>query len=396
MNRCCWSGIDRRGQRVHGCCAADHPTALEEALAERGIALLRRYPPPRRCGLHSPGERSRLATLRRLARLLEAGAPLSEALRALAAQSRHARERLQLRHVRHQVERGTPLPEAFAAAWPDFDPVHRALLEAGTWTGDLPGALARIADEQERRLQLRRSIRQACAYPAVVGAAALALMAMLLLVLVPRFEAVIGTAPEDLPALTRAVLATSEAITTLLPMATAIALAAIAGVMALRRSPPWRRTLRRLTDRLPWLGTTRYHADLARWCGTLAELLRAGVPLLQALPLAERAAAGGSLERPLQALQRRVRAGEPFAGALRRALPAATEAVQLAGVGEASGRLDEALAEAAEGYKQALEDRLKRLATVLEPLLIVLMGVITALVVAALYLPVFQIGGPIQ
>ncbi len=394
MARLSWHGIDASGRRLQGRCQADSPRALRHALAAQGIAVLEthRQLRPLRRRRAAPAERA--ATLRRLASVVEAGAPLNEALRAVAAQAAHPELRKGLRAIRYALERGTDLATAFQDAYPSFQAVHTALLEAGTWTGDLPGALRHIAADLERRDAILRQLRRAGTYPAVVALLALALTGFLLAFVVPRFEAIFGPSSTELPFLTRAIIAASDAVARLGPLVLGalLALAPLAAVAA-QRWPGWRRHAIAMLVRLPTLGDMLREAALSRWCGTLARLLQAGVPLLQALPLAAEAGHGAALEPGLRRLERRVRTGDTFGAALRATVPDADEAAHLVAIGEASGRLEEMLTEAGATYQERLEARLQRLSALLEPALIVLMGLITAGVVAALYLPIFQMGG---
>ncbi|ABM62785.1 type II secretion system F family protein [Halorhodospira halophila] len=393
MARLSWRGLDAGGRRLSGTCHADSPSAVHHALAEQGVAVTavrRELWRPRR---RQPGSARRAAILRRLASVLEAGAPLSEALRVTAAQAPDAALRNGLRGVRYAVERGTDLATAFGTEFPGLRPAHRALLAAGTWTGDLPAALGSVAAEIEREAAIVAQLRRALTYPAVVAGAALTLIALLLTAVVPRFAGLFEQSGEPLPAPTRAVLAASEGFAVVAPATLLLGLVTGIGLTAaLRRRPAWRRHAAAGLARMPWLGTLLLEAALSRWSATLARLHGAGVPLLDALPRAAEAARGADLEPRLAHLGQRIGAGESLAEALRKSLPESREISQLVAIGERSGRLEELLHEAATLHQQRLEARLQRAGALLEPALILLLGAITAGVVAALYLPVFRMG----
>lgn len=394
MARLSWRGVDPQGRRLSGTCHADSAAAVRHALAARGIEVLRvrrelRLPRRRRARVAE-----RAAALRRLAAVLDAGAPLDAALRTVSAREPRIELRDGLRALRRAVERGGDLAPAFQEALPGLQPAHTALLEAGTWTGDLPGALRSVAEELERRDALRRQLRRAMAYPAVVAGAALAVLSLLLLGVVPRFEAIFAQSGQPLPAATRLIIAASDAFALVAPLlmgAAAVAAATLAPL--LRRRPAWRLRATAALTRLPGIGPSLREAALSRWCETLSRLLGAGVSLLDALPRAAEAARGAALGPALERLERRVSAGEPLAAATRTGLPEAPDAAHLIAVGESAGRLEEMLAEAASLYRQRLETRLERLSAFLEPALIVVLGILTAGVVGALYLPVFEMGG---
>ncbi len=394
MARLSWRGVDAQGRRLSGTCHADSAAAVRHALAARGIAVLRvrrelRLPRRRRARVAE-----RAAALRRLAAVLDAGAPLDAALRTVSAREPRIELRDGLRALRRAVERGSDLAPAFQDALPGLQPAHTALLEAGTWTGDLPGALRSVAEELERRDTMRRQLRRAMAYPAVVAGTALAVLSLLLLGVVPRFEAIFAQSGQPLPAATRLIIAASDAFALVAPLlvgAAAVAAATLGPL--LRRRPAWRLRATAALTRLPGIGPSLREAALSRWCETLSRLLGAGVSLLDALPRAAEAARGAALGPALERLERRVSAGEPLAAATRTGLPEAPDAAHLIAVGESAGRLEEMLAEAASLYRQRLETRLERLSAFLEPALIVVLGILTAGVVGALYLPVFEMGG---
>ncbi|MFP4183330.1 MAG: type II secretion system F family protein [Halorhodospira sp.] len=394
MARLSWRGVDRHGRRLHGSCHADSATVLVRVLEARGIAVLRTHRElrllPRRS---TPRSAEQATALRQLASLLEAGAPFDEALRTLAQQQAH-RLRESLRHVRLGVEHGEDPATAFSRALPGLSQAHTALLHAGLWTGDLPGALRSVAAEIERQEAILHQLRRAATYPAIVAGTVLALLTLLLLVVVPRFEAIFAQGGQSLPQATRLVIAAADAFALAAPILFGVA-ATTAGVLLPlgRRWPTLRQRLGAALRRIPGIRPLVHDAALSRWCGILARLLGAGVPLLDALPQATGAGYGTALEPGMERLAQHIAVGEPLAVAVRSKLPQAPEAAQLIAVGEATGRLEEMLSEASELYQGRLEARLQRLAGLLEPSLILLLGAITAGVVAALYLPVFEMGG---
>ncbi|MFP4648715.1 MAG: type II secretion system F family protein [Halorhodospira sp.] len=190
MARLSWRGVDRHVRRLHGSCHADSARVLIRVLEARGITVLRVHRElrllPRRS---TPRSAEQATALRQLASLLEAGAPFDEALRTLAQQQAH-RLRESLRHVRLGVEHGEDPATAFSRALPGLSQAHTALLHASLWTGDLPGALRSIAAEIERQEAILHQLRRAAIYPAIVAGTVLALLTLLLLDVVPRFEAI--------------------------------------------------------------------------------------------------------------------------------------------------------------------------------------------------------------
>ncbi|WP_200192514.1 type II secretion system F family protein [Halorhodospira abdelmalekii] len=399
MKRLRWHGVDKDGRRLSGVCDAETSALLGYALRAQGIepvTIHRTLRPPRRTP-PTPSRAAQASLLRRLATLLDAGAPLERALRSSASQESNGLLRDGLRRARRAVEHGRSLGHAFAHALPELTATHRALLSAGERSGDFVAALRAVAEEIERSDETLRRLRRAAAYPAVIVIAAAALLALLLLFIVPRFAALFAHAEGELPGPTRLVMATAELLATTLPLWCALASFLAILPWCYRRLSPGRRRAcsvvwSRAASHLPGIGTLLFDAALSRWSGTLARLLSAGIPLLEALPLANNATGSHHSSNKLAQLTKRLHNGERFAAAFHALLPTARTTAQLIAVGEEAGRLDEMLAHAARYHHERLTERLDRLSALIEPTLIVLVGGLTALIVVALYLPVFQLG----
>lgn len=398
MRRYSWQGLDWRGNRIDGSCHADSAQLLHLTLQQRGIEPLtiqpRLWSLPQRTR-ESRSARKRAATLRRIAAVLAAGTTLDRALRIIAAQEDNQLLRHGLRGARHGVEHGQSITLAFSSALPGLSNTHQALLQAGERSGDIISALTGVADELDRQAALIDQLRRAATYPAVVASAAVGLIAMLLLFIVPRFEVAFDRAHQTLPAPTRAVMGAAEAFATSLPALLAGLLIGLVAAFLHRRHAPSSNAIYDLLSYLPWSAGLISDATMSRWCGTLARLLGAGIPLLEALPLALGTCRCTALAKRLERLERAIAGGERFAPALRTHLPQARSSAQLIAIGEESGRLGEMLSICADEYQQRLEQRIQRGTAVIEPALIIFMGLITAGIVAALYLPIFQLGATI-
>lgn len=395
MSRFQWRGIDWHGNAVSGTCNAESAHLLRWVLRQHGIepiaVHLQLWPAP--TGSRQATKPSRqAATFRRLATLLETGTTIDRALQIICAQEKNLHLRDSLRHARRSVEHGNSLTASFAAALPALNSTHKALLQAGERSGDMIGALQGIATELERQAELLSQLRRSITYPAIVGCAAVSLIAMLLLLIVPRFEAAFAHSNAPLPLPTRAVMGVAEGFAAALPyLGGLLSLGAVATWLYRRRATPGK-TLYDLLSHLPVTGPVIRDATLNRWCGTLARLLSAGIPLLDALPVASRTSKCAATFERLLCLERTIRAGERFAPALRSCLPEADRAAQLVAIGEESGRLAEMLDHAAHDHKTQLERRIQSFTALIEPTLIILMGLVTAAIIAALYLPIFKLG----
>lgn len=398
MHKYAWRGIDWRGQRMSGTCSADSAQLLHLALQQRGIeplSIRRRLRPLATRVREARNPAKRAATLRHIAVVLQAGTTLDRALRIIASQETNQPLRDGLRSARHGVEHGHSITHAFSSAIPGLSTTHKALLQAGERSGDIIGALRGVADELDRQAALRAQLRRAATYPAVVASAATGLISMLLLFIVPRFEAAFSHTNQPLPAPTRAVMGAAEAFSAGLPYLLALLLLGTAGGFLYRRYAPHGNLLYDCLSHLPWSSRVINDATLSRWCSTLSRLLEAGIPLLEALPLATRTCRCTSTAHRLSKIESSLAGGERFAPAMRYHLPQARNSAQLVAIGEESGRLAEMLSLCADTHQQALEQRLQQGAAIIEPALIVFMGILTAGIVAALYLPIFQLGATI-
>ncbi|BAU58437.1 type II secretion system F family protein [Halorhodospira halochloris] len=394
-----WRGIDWRGKELSGTCSADSAQLLHLALQQRGIEPLsihrRLWPSPTRYR-EAQNPRKRSATLRRIAAVLEAGTRLDRALRIIAAQEPNPTLRNGLRDARHGVEHGHSITLALGNAMPGLSSTHLAILQAGERSGDIISALQGVADELDRQADLVAQLRRAATYPAVVASAATALITMMLLFVVPRFEVAFGQANQDLPIPTRLVMGAADIFAASLPVLIALLGITLAAALLYRRLYPHSNAAYDLLGRLPWSAGIVNDANMSRWYGTLSRLLGAGIALLEALPLASRTCKCTATAKSLEHIERAIGGGERFAPAVQLYLPQARSSAQLIAIGEESGRLGEMLGICANEHQQSLEQRIQRGAAVIEPALIVFMGIVTAGIVAALYLPIFQLGATIN
>jgi general secretion pathway protein F len=351
-----------------------------DAAGRRGLLAGRRWSP------------ARLADLtRQLAGLLGAGLTLTRALTTMIEQETQPAVRATLGRVRGRVEAGSSLSEALAGEPAAFSPTYRAVVAAGETAGDLPGVAARLADYLETRHTLRLKVMSALAYPAIVCVVALAVVSGLLVYVVPQVVSVFEHTKVQLPLLTRAMLGLSTALRAgwwlWLPL--------LAGGFWLARDL-WRRpTVRARIDRtllgVPGIGPAWRSVDSARAASTLAMLSTAGVPLLTALDTVGRTLTNSALREALTAATAEVREGVRLSRALARSGRFPPLLVQLIDNGEATGRLSDMLEHAARTQQAEVERRLLLLTSLLEPLLVLAMGLLVLLIVLAVMMPIIEI-----
>src|SRR5438477_6272693 len=325
---------------------------------------------------------------RQLATLVASGMPLDTALAAVAQQSDQAAVARVLEAIRDQVAAGEPLAAALSRFPRTFSELYRGLVAVGAETGQLGIVLSRLADYLEARQALRQEFVMALVYPALVTIIALAVIATLLLYVVPQIVAVYQQSRQALPFLTRALIASSDFLrATGWYWLGAMALFAI-GVTLLLRREYWRDRWHTVLLRLPVAGRVLSGLDTARFASTLSILTGSGAPLLRALDTAAGVVWARPMRRAADAVAAHVREGVSLARALasQRVFPPLL--VHLVANGEQSGQLPAMLDRAAREQEQDVERRLTWLAALVQPLLIVFMGAIVLVLVLAVMLPI--------
>ena len=386
-----WTGRDARGLPRQG--------TLEAADAGLAFALLRRQGVEveqlQRQWWSRPQEvkpAAVTAMVRQWAVLMRAGISLVPALELLHRSAATPALADLLARVRQDVEGGQPLSVALAQHPQVFGPLHVSLVQAGESAGILETMLERLAQTLEKNEKLRARLRAALTYPLVVVVLALAVLVLMLLFVVPVFEEVFQSFGAALPWSTRAVLGLSDALGTGAPWA---ALMALPLALLWRRAwqrPAWQRQWHRQVLGWPVFGGLVRDTVVARWAHTLSALLEAGVPLTEALPVAGKAAGHPLYERLNEHLQRRVAQGGRLSEGMAHTGRFPDMLVQLCATGEESGTLGPLLGKAAELTAEALDARVQALASLIEPLIIVLLGGAIGVILVAMYLPIFQLG----
>ena len=335
---------------------------------------------------------TQLAQLTRsLASLLEAGLTVEQSFNALIEQAESERVRQVLAALRGEVIAGNTIAKALGAFPYVFSDLYRTLVAAGETSGQLPRVLSKLADYLEERQQLRARLTLALIYPAIVFAVALVVVGALLVYVLPQVVQVFQHAHQQLPILTRTLIALS---TFLQATWGAWIGAGIVAVIALRfalRRPGSRAAFHNVLWRLPLIGRVLRQLDAARLAATLSILVGSRVPILQALE----AGTGVMLLLPMRdslaVASRGVREGMPLARALGATRSFPPVMVHLIASGETSGRLDEALVRAARQQQSDLATRIAAFAAIFEPVMILVMGGLVLTIVLAILLPIFQL-----
>lgn len=390
-----YHALDSEGRSRKGVLQADTARAARAGLRERGLNALEvtavAEGEARASGLGAALGTAQLATLtRQLSALIGSGLPIDEALDALA-EGAEPRARARLVALRARVMEGASLAEAMAQSPGTFPVLYRASLAAGEASGRLDTVLARLADYTESRQALRAKVILALAYPLLLTAVALAVVAGLMIWVVPQVIAVFEQAHQALPWPTRVLIALSDAVERwgawlLLPLLLLGAGAALAA-----RMPSLRAGMQRRLLRLPVLGPLLRAADMARFARTLALLVSSAVPLLQALQIAAQVVGNVALREAVERVAARVREGQSLALALRESGQFPPVMLRLIASGEKSGRLDSMLFDAAAQQERELDTALGVATAVLGPGVILLVGALVLFIVLAILLPIFSL-----
>jgi type IV pilus assembly protein PilC len=293
--------------------------------------------------------------------------------------------------VYERVRAGGALSEAFEAHAALFPPVYTASLLAGEKSGSLEHVLRRYVGYVKVITGVRRRALSALIYPCVLLALAVAVVSIIVLKVVPAFEDFYGTFGRELPLLTRVILAVSSFLRAEL-LLIVLALAALGvAVNAWLRRPGQRERFHRIVLGVPGVGPTARKFATSQLARTLSTLLGGGIPLVNAIEIASRSIGNRSMAAAMEVVGQRVREGEPFASAMAARGVFPDVAVKMAEVGEATGALQDMLNSLADFYDEEIETDLGRFVTLVEPLLLVLMGIVIASLLLALYMPLFQL-----
>ncbi|MCI0343629.1 MAG: type II secretion system F family protein [Planctomycetales bacterium] len=398
-----FSYIARRaasGERVEGQLSADTERAALEALDR--MELLPVEVAPAAGGAVGAGGRRRVSrgeltlVFRQLADLLRVGVPITRALQTLGGEGKRGEVGRLLDEIRADVTGGKPLSEAMARHPRAFDPLAIGIVRAGEAGGFLDEALSRISTFRERDEALRSRIRAALTYPAFLCVLGVGVVTYLMVFFIPRFTQIFKDMGKGLPGPTKVLIGVSDALAThgLLILAGLVVGGFLAG-RALRTDAgrAWRdRTLLRV----PGLGPMLRKTALSRFCRVLGTLLKSGVPILDALAIARDAVGNAVVAGAVEKATEGVREGRPLAGPLAASPVFPRTLVDMVEVGEEAGNLEIVLVDAAEVYDGEVDRAVKVFLSLLEPVLLVLMGALVGFIVIAMLLPIFTLNAAIK
>jgi general secretion pathway protein F len=395
-----YAALNAQGRTEQGVVEADSERAARSQLRTQALVPIKVLPvaaPQARPGdivLWSARVFSRtdlVVWTRQLASLVAAGLPLERALTALSEEAATPAQRDLVAQLRAEVNAGAPLAQALAMHPREFDELFVAVMGSGEQSGRLGQVLGQLANDLEAAHTMRSKLLAASLYPAIVSAVALLIVLFLLAYVVPQVAEVFTSTQRSLPWLTVAMLAISQWVQALWLW---LLLLSVAGAVVLRvalRQPLFRQQFDNAWLRLPLVGRLSLGYNAARFASTLALLVGAGVPMLKALQTAAQTLSNMALrDDAMQAIEL-VREGAPLASALAQHKRLPSLLPMFARLGEQTGQLPQMLQHAADHLGSEVQRRALQLATVLEPLLIVVMGLVVMLIVLAVMLPIIQL-----
>ena len=388
---------DESGRLVKGILEAESPVALADRLRKMGYLVTRMEEAAKEFPLswslrweRGISQEQLLLMSVELANLVEAGVPLTASLRTVASQTAHSILRTALESVTREVEGGATFSQAIAHYPGAFPKLMASLVAVGEASGHLDTVLLRFANFVEKDLTLTRTVKGALLYPALLLMSATVLILFVVTFVVPQFAGLFARAGISLPFPTLVLKAIGEGIRShgwlLLLLGIGVAGCARLGL----KIQKVRFKVDGLLLSLPVVGTTLYQAIVARFARTLSTLVGSGIPILSALSTAEGVIGNRVMTSEIRRVRMAVERGERIAATLSAGKSFRPDAVQMIRVGEESGRLDVMLEKIADFYELRVNYSLKQMTTLLEPILLVVMGVVVAFIMASLLLPMFD------
>ena len=387
-----WEGKGKTGKLVRGEIRAGGEAVVSASLRRQGI-LITKVRKRRTSGGRSIKQKDIAIFTRQLATMMKAGVPLLQSFDIVARGSTNPRLTKLLTDIRQDVETGTSLSSAFRKHPLHFDSLYCNLVEAGEAGGILEALLDRLAIYQEKTMAIKSKIKSALMYPIAVMVVAFVVVTVIMIFVIPAFKDVFKSFGGELPAPTLVVIALSEFF---VQWWWAIFGLLFGGLYfffeSWKRSEKMQMFMDRLLLRVPIFGDLINKSVIARWTRTLSTMFAAGVPLVEALDSVGGASGNAVYALATEQIQRDVSTGSALTTSMTSTGIFPVMVLQMTAIGEESGSLDHMLAKAAEFYEDEVDEMVKGLSSLMEPFIIVILGVIIGGIVVAMYLPIFKLG----
>jgi type IV pilus assembly protein PilC len=329
--------------------------------------------------------------VRQFSVMIDAGLPLVQCLEILGTQEEDKNFAAVILATRSDVESGASLADAMSKHPKAFDPLFTNMIAAGEAGGILDTILKRLATYIEKAVKLKGQVKAAMIYPIAVVAIATLVVGVILWKVIPTFASLFAGLGAELPLPTRVVIGLSNGLVRFGPFLIVGLCAAGYGLKSYYATPKGRRAIDKLVLKLPILGQLMRKIAVARFCRTLSTLLASGVSILEALDITAKTAGNAIIEEAIQTTRTSIERGETIAQPLKDTAVFPPMVVQMIGVGEATGALDTMLGKIADFYEEEVDTAVAGLLTLLEPLMIALLGGVVGGIVIAMYMPIFSL-----
>ena len=391
-----WEGMDQRGARTQGEVLARTEMVARAELRRQGIRVVKIRKKPK--ALFGSGQK-KITTKdiaifsRQLATMLSSGVPLVQAFEIVGRGHENPSMQDLLLKIKTDIESGLPLAEALGKHPLYFDALYCNLVQAGEQAGVLETLLHKIAEYKEKTESIKAKIKKALTYPAAVIVVAVVVTAILLIFVVPQFEELFKGFGADLPAFTRMVVNLSRFVQEWWYVVLALVIALVVIVIQLKKhSAAFNQMLDRLSLRVPVVGIIINKAAIARFARTLATMSAAGVPLVEALQSVSGATGNFVYANAVLRIREDVASGSQLQQSMRQTQLFPNMVVQMIAIGEEAGSLDCMLAKVADFYEEEVDNAVDALSSLIEPMIMAILGVVVGGLVVAMYLPIFKLG----
>jgi type IV pilus assembly protein PilC len=387
-----WEGRDKSGKAVKGEMRASGPHVVNVTLRRQGINVTK-VRKQRLAGGKKVSEKDIALFTRQMATMMKAGVPLLQAFDIVGKGHSNPRVTKLLMDIKSDVETGSSLAAAFRKQPLYFDALFCNLIQAGEQAGILETLLERLAVYKEKILAIKSKIKAALFYPVAVIVVAFIITAVIMIFVIPAFKQVFTSFGADLPAPTLFVMGLSDFFVEYWYLIFGILIGGVWGFFELwKRSEAVQIAMDRMLLRAPIFGSIVRKSVIARWTRTLSTMFAAGVPLVEALDSVGGAAGNYVYKIATKQIQQEVSTGTSLTTAMGNAGVFPNMVVQMASIGEESGALDHMLSKVADFFEAEVDDAVEALASLMEPLIMVVLGVLIGGMVIAMYLPIFKLG----
>jgi len=390
-----WEGTDKRGVKMKGEQPSKNANFLRAELRKQGITpnVVKVKPKPLFGSAGKPVTPKEIAFFsRQLATMMKSGVPIVGSLEIIEGGQKNVRMKKMVEQIRYDIESGSSLSEAISKHPVQFDELYRNLVRAGESAGVLETVLDTIASYKENLEALKGKIKKALFYPAVVIAVALLVSAVLLIFVVPQFEAVFKQFGADLPAFTKIIVGASRFMVSNWYIVFGVVFAAIFSfIFFKKRSLAFQHFLDRIILKIPVIGQIMHNSAIARFSRTLAVTFKAGVPLVEALDTVAGSTGNTVYEKAVFRVRDDVSVGYPLNMSMKQVNLFPHMVIQMTAIGEEAGALDAMLFKVAEYYEQEVNNAVDALSSLIEPFIMIFIGGIIGAMVIGMYLPIFKL-----